>query len=485
MIDRRHMLAALGASALLPYAARATSADTATIPDLRGDIGILSQALKMHPGLYRYNSPAGIAARIDRLETEFVAAPTIGARYLLLSRFLATIRCGHTYCNVFNQKKAVAALLFDRPTRLPFHFRWIGGAMIVTDHGGEALPRGTQVITINGVSSRDMLADLFPYARADGHNDAKRISLLDVRGSDTIEFFDVFHGLVYGVPDHGLYRLTVRLPDGRHALRDLPAIGPTERRTQMVTRDDRGDQPVWDWTMRPDGIALLTMPSWAMFNSKWDWETWLNARLDSLSGAKGLVVDLRENEGGNSCGDILLARLVSKDLPSAPMIEKIRFRRTDPLIDRYLDTWDDSFRTLGVNARDLGGGWYSSPNDGDTAVITPKGSRVTVPVAALVGPVNSSATFGFALRGKTSGLVRLFGETTGGNRRGINGGRFFFVQLPASGIEFDLPLIGSFPLTPQPDGGVEPDTRVVPTIGDLVGGHDPVLASALAWIVPT
>lgn len=483
-LTRRQTLGSIGAAlvapALMPHAARA--ADAPSRAALIDDIRIVREALKMHPGLYRYNSPAAIEARLNALGPAFADAPDLETRYLILSHFLATIRCGHSYCNFFNQKRAVAAALFDRPTRLPFHFRWIDGAMVVTGEGGDALPPGTRVTRINGVTSRTMLKRLMPYTRADGGNDGKRVSLLEVRGDDSIEFFDVFHGLVFGAPNGGVFRIDATLPDGRDVQRTLPALTLAQRRAQMPVDTGSKDGPIWDWTMRPDGIAVLTMPGWALYNSKWDWESWLNARLDSLGGAKGLIIDLRDNEGGNQCGDLIFARLADKDLPFPPTIEKIRFRKTDPAIDAYLDTWDDSFRTLGVNARDLGGGFYSSPNDGDTAVITPRGPRVTVPVAALIGPVNSSATFSFAFRAKTTGIVRLFGETSGGNRRGINGGRFFFVRLPASNIEFDVPLIGYFRLTPEPDAGVEPDVRIAATAADIAAGRDPVLAGAAAWL---
>ncbi|RYD59810.1 MAG: peptidase S41 [Sphingomonadales bacterium] len=477
-MQRRQMLAALGASAMMPFAMRAAASPS----DLGGDIAILREALKMHPGLYRYNSPAQMAGRIDALERAFVAAPTMEEQYLILSRFLAAIRCGHSYCNFYNQSDTVAASLFDRPTRLPFQFRWIDGAMVVTGQGGSALPAGTKIVSIDGMAPSAMLAAMMPYARADGGNDAKRVSLLEVRGSDRIEFFDVFHGLMFAAPAGGVHRLIVQLPNGLRAAREMAAIDLAARRSQMVTRDYRGDKPVWDWEMRPDGIAVLTMTSWTMYNSKWDWESWLNERLDSLKGAKGLIVDLRENEGGNQCGDVLLARLAERDLPFPPTIEKIRFRTVNPDIERYLDTWDKSFRTLGVKSKDLGDGWFSSPNEGDSALITPKGPRVTAPVAALVGPVNSSATFSFAFRCKSTGVIRLFGETTGGNRRGINGGRYFFVRLPASGIEFDLPLVGYFRLSPQPDAGVAPDVRVRASAGDIAAGRDPAIARAAAWL---
>src|SRR5690349_1140584 len=49
--------------------------------------------------------------------------------------------------------------------------------------------------------------------------------------------------------------------------------------------------------------------------------------------------------------------------------------------------------------------------------------------------------------------IRLDGQTTGGNQRSINGGAFFFLALPTSGIELDLPLIGRFPEKDRPDVG--------------------------------
>ena len=78
--------------------------------------------------------------------------------------------------------------------------------------------------------------------------------------------------------------------------------------------------------------------------------------------------------------------------------------------------------------------------------------------------------------------MRLFGEPSGGNLRGINGNGYFFVRLPGSGLEFDIPIIGNFAVTPQPDRGVLPDVTVKPTIADIASGRDPCLAAARGWI---
>lgn len=478
MIERRSILKSVGTGAIAALLPRIAAAQASG-----DDIEIVRTALTLHPGLFRYQSPREHEERLSRLGRDYAAAPDTATRYLLLSRFLAAIRCGHSYCNFYNQSKALKADLFDRPTRLPFAFRWIGRDMVVTaDRSGtNRLNPGTIIKTINGVRAREMLKAMLPYARADGHNDAKRIAQLEVHGVDEWEAFDIFHGLLFGAPPAGIHRVTA---NGRTI--ELPVATLAERRSGMAQpKQADPDAPAWTWTVGDDGIALLDMPGWALYNSKWDWQRWIDDRLSDLGGTRGLIIDLRENEGGLDCGNAILARLADRDLSFPAYERRVRFRQTPASIDRYLDTWDDSFRTLGVDAEDLGTGYYRLKSEAGVDTIAAKGPRVSVPVAALIGPVNSSATFQFAAKCRSTGLIRLFGEPTGGNRRGINGGSFFFVRLPQSGIEFDLPLVGTFPTMPQPDSGILPDVRVPVRTADIAAGHDPVRAAAAAWIRAT
>lgn len=132
-------------------------------------------------------------------------------------------------------------------------------------------------------------------------------------------------------------------------------------------------------------------------------------------------------------------------------------------------------------AQDLGDGFYELGKE-ESDTIAGLGPQLDLPVAALIGSNCSSATFSFARRAQESGLVRLFGEPSGGNLRGINGSGYFFVRLPGSGLEFDLPIVGSFARSPQPDRGVMPDVMIKPTIADIAAGHDPCLDSAIRWI---
>lgn len=263
--------------------------------------------------------------------------------------------------------------------------------------------------------SEEMLARLLPYARADRHDDAKRRALLSVTSSDEFETLDIFHGLLFGSPVGGMHRLELRAPDGTTRSVDVPAISLADRQKFRITIPVKSDQPLWQWEMRSDGIAVLTMNDWVTYNTKWDWKGWLADRLSALKGAHGLIVDIRANEGGEDCGDEIIACFAKADVGLDEERRLIRYRTTPKTLDPYLDTWDDSFRALGVDAETYDER-YLRLKRGDTArVIAARGPRIDLPMAVLIGPQNSSATFQFAAHSKQAGIATLIGEPTGGN----------------------------------------------------------------------
>ncbi|MEQ1827390.1 MAG: hypothetical protein ABL921_15640 [Pirellula sp.] len=67
-----------------------------------------------------------------------------------------------------------------------------------------------------------------------------------------------------------------------------------------------------------------------------------------------------------------------------------------------------------------------------------------------------------------------------GNQRGINGGAFFVLRPPGSGLELDLPLIGQFPDGDRPDAGLQADIDVVTTVKDIAQGRDAELETVRA-----
>ena len=474
MHRRQFLSIALGSGAALTAPRRLYAG-----PRSSEDIRLLGEILRtLHPGLTRYLSQQEFELELDRLGSVWNVESTLERRFVNLTRFLARLRCGHSYPSFYNQGKLVEEALFTRKDRLPFAFRWIGDVMVVTkNHADDApIPVGSEVRSINGRSTREILAKLIPLARADGANDGKRKALLSVTGADGIESFDVLYGLTFcaTTPDRFDIRYNALGSKREHAV-SVDPINLTTRKKYSKQLNARGDTPFWHWTMDANGIATLTMPSWVVYNTKWDWESWLEDRLNSLRGATGLIVDLRGNEGGNDCGDLVLARLAQRDIPLPRVDRLVRYRRVPVELNAFLDTWDDGFRDWGEQAKPFNEHFFRLARADDRDVISARGSPITVPVVVLIGPQNSSATFQFSSLVRSMGLGKLVGETTGGNQRGINGGAFFFARLPDSGIEFDVPLIGYFPDGRQPDAGLDPDLSVANSSIDIAEGRDRIM----------
>ncbi|WP_114522130.1 S41 family peptidase [Altererythrobacter sp. ZODW24] len=442
------------------------------------DMEVLRLALTLHPGLYRYNTPAQIEAELTSLSQAYGAASDIETRFLTLSRFLATIRCGHTQCNPYNQSKAVRAQLFDRPTRLPFHFDWFGEQMIVTadkSGTGKLIP-GSRITNINGRPAAAYLTTLMPFARADGSNDGKRRSLLSVTDDTPLETFDIYQGLLFP-PKDGSFDLTLVTPDGASQSLTVAAV------SRVAPPGPAKEDAIFQWEMRDDGVALLSMPTWVTWRTTWDWQAWLDERLAEAAGAKGLIVDIRGNEGGMDAGNQILAALAKEDLVLDQYKPRIRYRTSPEALEPYFTTYTPEARTLGEQAVELGEGFFGYPDFVPAPRIEAAARRLDVPTAILMDPSNSSATFNFVKHVRQFGLAKLFGETSGGNLRGINGNAYFFVTLPESGIEFDLPLVGEFPVEVQPDRGINPDVTVCRRPEDIATGRDAAMEAAASWIV--
>lgn len=409
----------------------------------------------------------------------------LDAAYLGLSRLLAQVRCGHSYADFHNQRPPVAQALFAGRDKLPLTFTWLGDQLVVT---GGALPAGTEVLSIDGMPVAQVLAGLLPLVRADGHNDAKRRALLSVDARAGHETFDIFHALTAAPRERFL--LAVRAPGGETRHVELPAIDLAQRRAMGPRRPGppSDEHPPWSLHVDDRRNAVLSMPGWALYNSGWDWARWLEGRLDEVVQARALrlIVDLRRNEGGLDCGDAILARCTPRPLRMPADERLVRYRRVSDELKPVLDTWDDSFRDWGDRAQpvaDRPGFFILAPGGASAetggALIEPRGPRFTGELLVLTSSTKSSATFRFISLVRAHGLGRTIGGATGGNQRGINGGAFFFVRLPATGLEVDLPLIGYYPSGPlRPDAGLEPDRLVAETIDDIAAGRDPVLDAA-------
>jgi C-terminal processing protease CtpA/Prc len=466
---------------ILLAALLAATPSTLSADALREDIAVLEKTIgALHPGLERYEG-VSLPRSVETLRRELAAGATPAEAYLALMRFTASLRCAHTHVNPSNQSKDLRAALLDGRDRVPFTFRILDGRMYVAENasGDARLAAGSEVSAIDGEDATRLLRGYLRYARGDGGNDAKRWRDLEVHGRSRHETFDLVRAL--SAPRGPSVRLRVRRPGTRAASELVVPAQTSAERSEALARS-RGNPPRWAQRLLDERTAYIRLGTFATWSMEGDWKARLGEMFAAAAGKPALVLDLRGNEGGN---DEVVAELARR-LFAAPVSmesprEIVRYRRVDPELGRHLKSWSDDFRDLGDAVRALPDGRYER-KPGGPVELPHSADAYAGRVAVLVDAANSSATFRLADVLRSTGRATLVGQSTGGNRRGINGGMVAFMTLPRSGIEVDLPLVGYFPLTPQPDEGVVPDVVVARTPAALAAGEDPELAAARALL---
>ena len=480
--------------ALWPALARAGEGSALSAEQARADLQLLRRAFNtLHPGLHRRATPAQLDAALAAAERAVAGGSTQAGMFLLCSQIAAAVNCGHTWASHFNARTDLRQLLVAGNDKLPFTLRWVQGRALITGSAAPELAAGSELLSINGRPVAAIAAALLPLLRADGQHAGavgKRLAQLDTAPGPAGGAMDWLFPLRFP-PEGGRWRLTVRDPQRdrpREASRALtvPAIGMTERERSLPA-----PAPAWSFEREGD-TAVLRLPTFAFWNSDFKADAFLARTFTAIRGLPYLVIDLRDNEGG----DDAIARQVLAHLLRAPYeapavrLESAYEQVPDDLLP-HLGTWNRGFFDRRGQATALpgapgaaGGRWLlPAPTAGR---VEPVAAPYLGRTVALIGPQNSSAGFLFARDLQRSGAAVLMGEPTGGNQRGLNSGQIAWLTLPASGVAVDIPLRATFTLDEDgqapPDQGVLPELPAAPRFEDAAAGADTTMDAARALI---
>lgn len=468
---------------LLLALAFAAGAQTPAAPEIPGeqaqrDLRILKRAFTdLHPGLYRYATPAEIDAEFAAADAAVKNGSSRAEMLLTVSRLAAAVQCGHTWVSRYNQSPAVEKGLYGRDDKLPVALRWVEGRALVTGSADAAVKAGSELLAIDGRPVAEIRDALLPMLRADGRQagaQAKRLSQLDsgANGGAMDRLFPLRFP-----PQGGRYRLRLLAP-GATQPEDVDVATTTQ-----AAREKAVPLEAAQWSFRVDGdVAVLTLPTFAFWGQDFKADAFLARTLNAIRRVPFLIIDLRRNEGGSDAiGRMVLAHLLPTPLEFPGYAVESAYERVPYVLARYLDTWDFGFfdRT-GQVTKGPGRNWRLP--DATPTRVEPREPRYPGRVIALVGPQNSSAGFLLARDFKRTAAATLVGQTTGGNLRGLNGGQLAWITLPASGVAVDIPLLASIHPGDVPDAGVEPDVRVAPSFADAAAGRDTEMLAAFALI---
>jgi hypothetical protein len=436
----------------------------------------------LHPGLFRSLDSAAWEEELAALRQSLDRDLSLAEAFLAYSRFLAAIRCGHTFCNPWNQGNEVREHILYRPDKLPFAFRILGRRMIVTENvSGLPALDGAEITHLGGVAVAAILDSLMTVVKADGANDAKRLYDLQVSGCEEYAWFDIYYPLFFPPGDSLLRVEGRRLADGEEFVETLRLVSPRTRRARIGC-EGAGD---WAFVWLDSSTALLRLPTFDTYSMELDWKAFLRDAFQELRqrGGQHLLLDIRGNEGGMDEVIYALARyLVKNPFRVWEWETRLRFDRAPERLRPYLSTWDESFYDFRGRVEPHPEGGFRMKRERGSLRVPAFPGAFRGEVYLLTDAGNSSATFLMARLMQAGQVATLAGQTTGGSLRGINGGVMYFFRLPYSGIEMDIPLFGNFPPSPQPDRGIQPDIEVPLRAEDFLAGRDAVIEAVLARI---
>lgn len=473
-----------------------------TPTEMREDFELLKRGLtELHPGIYRYNTREELTGKFDDLAAKLDAPLSQDRFFVLVSQFLSQLRCGHTYVNPYNQKKELLERFTGGRKYIPFYFEFVDGEFIVTANASDAdLPIGSAIHSINGFGTDEIVDSLMSVTTADGEgtNSTRFDSLgIDRESGPSYSLFDIYFPLFFPFKDGQFVIEATNFRSMKEVSLKIQAMTKEERTEAMEKR--YGKNPGYDdgWNLSfPDvGTGYLKIDNFITWKLSFDYKVFLAEAFADLKvkGAKNLIIDIRNSDGGDSTITNELLRYLKREpfACNVPVKTYIRTAKADPELLKYAGGYGDEILAAlrdGVPKeayREAGNGLLEFLGDsGDCAPVKPYPDGFSGRVFLLVGPANQSAAFSMAFRFKQEKAAILIGRPTGGNLNGFNGGAYIFFTLPNSGIEFDIPVFAYFPTNPSSaeDSGVVPDIRVPLSAADFGDARDRALQKARSLI---
>ena len=457
---------------------------------LKEDFSILRKALTtIHPGIYRYQTPDGMAKIFDEFEAKLQNPISESDFMVLVSQVTNKIRCGHTFPNPYNQAGLVRERIFNNKNYLPFYFRLIDGRMIVThDATAQNLSRGSEITKINGVAVSKIIDALLTITKADGNGTlVHRLKTLELPfASDGLyNTFDLYFPLFFPPANERFKIEAVDFTAHKKIKFETPALTKTERAAAMKKRFGKPPtvDELWQLQIQENKTAYLKIGAFVTWRLKMDWKRFLADAFAEMKAknVENLIIDVRGNGGGDDDAGVLINSYLAKQpIPCAkPKKRFVRIENPDKNLAQYLDTYSDELRLVAKNGfaaelvKKSGNGLLEYVGDKQCEPTVPAFNNFQGKAFIITDAANASAAFQFVNVAQINNLAKIVGQQTGGNLQGINGDNYFFLRLPNSKIEIDIPIFYQSPLNlPQPDSGVIPDVVVKLKIKDVADNID-------------
>lgn len=352
----------------------------------------------------------------DRYLPRVQSAGSSQEYFQAISEMLAELKDGHTNL----QNPYIGASCCFGTTRQ------IEGQPVVVSPGKFARQAGMQpgavLITVNGQPAVDLVS---AYRSPRGASSAQQA-----------QYWAFLHLL--DIPENLTLPVTFQNPGAQ----------PQDAKLVFVQEKyDTGPRPSVTWEKLPSGIGRINLTRF--WTEDDDVIADFGRALDELMDTPGIIIDVRENGGGDS-------------------------RMADAIAGRFLE----STFVYGTEVHRLRLPMFGFKHQFDY-LVKPVAPRYTGKLAVLIDVGCASTTEQFILALSESGRARTFGRTTAGT----SGNPIIFQLSEGGAARFSTGALYRLDGTLLEGKGIEPDVPVRWSINDVAEERDPDLLTAEAWLL--
>ncbi|MNK06967.1 Peptidase family S41 [compost metagenome] len=446
---------------------------------------------KANSGLYKYHTKATIDSLFLSNKSLITDKTTYREFYNILWNVIDFTGSCH---NTLSYPDSLDKEISKQKIFFPLPLKYLGGKLY-TNIKNEKIPLGSELLTINGIDAKKFANTVSRYVSTDGKNTTGKYSYIE---TDWLPFYIY---LAFGEQSS----FTIKYKSINNVVKQttLKPVNYKEFKlnySNCISAKFEG-QNNSDYSYEfIDSIqtGLLTVNTFALGSPKSEGHKKYAAFLDSVflsarsQNVANLIVDVRQNGGGNDPNDLLLySYLTQRDFKenktAFTIFNDVPFKKY--FVEEEKGEISDLEKELKEEHNVLvDGKYYQSPKF--NMLWKPNKNAFRGKIYLLISPSVASAGSLFASLVKSDKETTVIGQETLGGYYGHTGHIPVSYKLPNTKLTLRFSIVNlEQDVQKLPDegltDGVKPDYEIEPTIKQIINGNDTVLEFTKKLIIAT